>query len=545
VPTVNPSPSNEGSAVTASATFTDPGANDGPFTCTVNYGDGSGDMSGTVSNGTCTGPSHTYADNGNYTVTVKVKDKDGDEGSNSKLHTVNNVAPTATLSNSGPVNEGSPVTITFSNPSDPSSADTSAGFRYAFACNGNGLPLTYAAAGTSPSGTCTFNDNGIFTVTGRIFDKDNGYRDYTTQVTVNNVAPVITVSSLSPATVNEGGTVTLTVTFTDPGADSHSLVVNWGDGTNGTIPLTNGARTASVTHTYLDDHPSSGTPSDTLNVSFKVVDDDGGESNTAGAQVSVVNVAPTLSGTATLTGPTGPLPRPATVTVTASGATFTDPGSGSNETFKCIVRWDDGTPDTVITPTNRNCNGSYTYTYNQAGVYTVELWVEDDDTGKSNVIKFEFVVVYDPAAGFVTGGGWINSPAGAYPADTSLTGKANFGFVSKYQKGATTPTGNTEFQFHVAKFNFSSTSYQWLVVAGAKAQYKGTGTVNGQPGYGFLLTATDGQMPGGGGVDKFRIKIWLVSTGQIVYDNVLGASDDIDSANPQAIAGGSIVIHSK
>jgi hypothetical protein len=126
-----------------------------------------------------------------------------------------------------------------------------------------------------------------------------------------------------------------------------------------------------------------------------------------------------------------------------------------------------------------------------------------------------------------------------------LTGKASFGFVSKYQKGATVPTGNTEFQFHVAKFNFSSTSYQWLVVSGAKAQYKGTGTVNGQPGYGFLLTATDGQLQGGGGVDKFRIKIWDVSTGQVVYDNVLGASDDIDNANPQAIAGGSIVIHSK
>jgi hypothetical protein len=51
------------------------------------------------------------------------------------------------------------------------------------------------------------------------------------------------------------------------------------------------------------------------------------------------------------------------------------------------------------------------------------------------------------------------------------------------------------------------------VVSGAKAQYKGTGTVNGQPGYGFLLTATDGQLQGGGGVDKFRIKIWDQGTG--------------------------------
>ncbi len=73
VPSVSPEPSNEGSAVTASASFTDPG-NDGPYTCTVDYGDGSGVLPGTVTNSTCTGPSHVYDDNGNYTVTVAVTD---------------------------------------------------------------------------------------------------------------------------------------------------------------------------------------------------------------------------------------------------------------------------------------------------------------------------------------------------------------------------------------------------------------------------------------------------------------------------------------
>ena len=60
----------------------------------------------------------------------------------------------------------------------------------------------------------------------------------------------------------------------------------------------------------------------------------------------------------------------------------------------------------------------------------------------------------------------------------------------------------------LADVNFHSESYQWLVVAGARAQYKGAGTFNGVPGYGFLLTAVDGQVNGGGGMDKFRIKIW-------------------------------------
>ena len=55
-----------------------------------------------------------------------------------------------------------------------------------------------------------------------------------------------------------------------------------------------------------------------------------------------------------------------------------------------------------------------------------------------------------------------------------------------------------------------------------------------------MLTAYDGQAPGGDGTDKFRIKI---TNGGVVYDNRLGESDDIDDADPTAIGGGSIVIH--
>ena len=116
-------------------------------------------------------------------------------------------------------------------------------------------------------------------------------------------------------------------------------------------------------------------------------------------------------------------------------------------------------------------------------------------------------------------------------ADPDLTGKANFGFVSKYQRGANVPTGQTEFRFKVADLNFHSTEYEWLVVAGPLAQFKGSGTINGLfgsdevSGYGFLLTARDGQAPGGGGLDKFRIKIVDKATDSIVYDNNAGASE--------------------
>lgn len=87
----SPEPSVEGQAVVASASFSDPaGALDAPFTCTVDYGDGSGALVGSVSGTTCTGPSHVYASYGTYTVTVTVTDRDGETSAPSTaIHDVN------------------------------------------------------------------------------------------------------------------------------------------------------------------------------------------------------------------------------------------------------------------------------------------------------------------------------------------------------------------------------------------------------------------------------------------------------------------------
>jgi uncharacterized delta-60 repeat protein len=148
----------------------------------------------------------------------------------------------------------------------------------------------------------------------------------------------------------------------------------------------------------------------------------------------------------------------------------------------------------------------------------------------------------DPHGSFVTGDGWFASPAGAYAANPALTGRVSFGFVSKYQMGASVPTGNTEFQFKAGNLTFKSTSYQWLVVAGARAQFKGTGTINGAGTYEFLLTAVDGQAGGGGGTDKFRIKITGAGGGPALYDTQRGAADS--AAPTTALGGGQIEIRS-
>jgi len=253
-----------------------------------------------------------------------------------------------------------------------------------------------------------------------------------------------------------------------------------------------------------------------------------------GVVVTVYNVAPLIT---EISGPIDPVQINTPVALSGS---FIDPGV--LDTHMVTIQWIENETDSFeIDLGTRSFEGAYLF--GEPGVYPVLITVEDDDGG-SDTVEFQYVVVYDPSEGFVTGGGWIISPPGAYPADPSLTGHANFGFVSKYKKGQSIPTGNTEFQFQVANLNFHSSSYDWLVVAGPKAKYKGTGTINGEGNYGFLISAIDGQINGGGGIDKFRMKIWDKDQGDlIIYDNNLGG-DDLDDPST-ALEGGQIVIHKK
>ena len=158
-----------------------------------------------------------------------------------------------------------------------------------------------------------------------------------------------------------------------------------------------------------------------------------------------------------------------------------------------------------------------------------------DSAGAFDEGTFEPIVVYDPEGGFVTGGGWIYSNKGAYKLDPTLTGKANFGFMSKYKKGASIPTGDTEFHFNAASLEFKSSSYEWLVVTGNDTgKFKGSGTVNGgfaendQP-YKFMIWAKDGDP------DTFRVKIW--------YDKPEGEEVVYDNGFEQSLNGGNIRVH--
>jgi len=164
-----------------------------------------------------------------------------------------------------------------------------------------------------------------------------------------------------------------------------------------------------------------------------------------------------------------------------------------------------------------------------------------------SAVLFLSVNLGDTSANDTGSGGFFDNARMTVAGNTTiwdlgegLVGKANFGFVSKYQKGASVPTGTTQFTFKAGDLGFHSNSYDWLVVnqAGTNAQYKGEGRVNdalapnGQP-YKFMLWAGDGATTLA--ADTFRIKIWYEDGGEevIVYDN----------GTEQAIAGGQIIVH--
>ena len=261
--------------------------------------------------------------------------------------------------------------------------------------------------------------------------------------------------------------------------------------------------------------------------------DDGTATTTSSTTVTLANAAPRITSVTTSTADPIVVGTPISVT-----APYTD--AGDADTHTCEIAWGDSTSSAgTVSPGDDECSGSHTYA--SAGVHTVRVSVTDDDNA-SDTRASQYVVTYNPNGGFVTGGGTVNAPAGSFAADPTLTGKANIGFVSKYKEGGLTPEGETQFQLHAAGFKFHSTSYDWLVISGPTAQYKGSGVVNGSADYGFMLTAHDGKISGTG-ADLLRFRVWDKTTGAVIFDNQVGSAEDAGAST--ALTGGSIVIHAR
>ncbi len=206
----------------------------------VSWGDGESSVYSSLDTTEQIALTHVYMDGSaagtDYTITVELLDS---EGSFSKTHTVtvDNVAPTVTLSGAATAAEGSEYRLTIAAPTD-AGADTVSKYIIDW---GDGLgpkEISVSHAGQDYIAKYVYADAGstgvVYTIKVSLVDEDGTYTDVATKsVTVTNVAPVITFDQAGDSTtVAEGSIVRITgFSSADPGADTITdWIVDWGDG---------------------------------------------------------------------------------------------------------------------------------------------------------------------------------------------------------------------------------------------------------------------------------------------------------------------------
>ena len=269
----------EGSPVTFTFDCTDVGGND-TWTASVTWGDTTSSSLGAV---TCNAAgtfsaSHTYADNGTYTVTLTVTDDDTGAGSDTATATIANVAPSIAISGAASVNEGSTYSLTLGAITDPGD-DTVTSYVVHW---GDGSSDTYSSGGIK---THIYADGpNSYNITVDLVDEDGTFlnRANALSVSVLNVAPALT-ASVSPTNTFINFIVTASGLYTDAGIpDTHTVTIDWDDGTADTTFVDNSgngggsfgpathiygvAGTYTVTITICDDDDGCDTETFTVNV---------------------------------------------------------------------------------------------------------------------------------------------------------------------------------------------------------------------------------------------------------------------------------------
>jgi hypothetical protein len=289
--------------------------------------------------------------------------------------TVNNAAPVVNAGGNTTINEGSTLTRSGSftdlgfGPTETWTAEVNYGEGAGF----QALPLS----GQNFSLSNLYEDNGVYTVTVRVRDDDMPVGTFSTatfQVTVNNLAPVLTAPTNQ--TANEGASTSFNLgSFTDAGVNDNpwTVNVNWGDTTSGSFQVASQGA-LSRNHTYADNG--------TFTVTVTVTDKDNAISNAITFQVTVSNLAPILTAPGNQSAPEG-------TSTSFNLGSFTDAGVNDSP-WTVNVNWGDTTSDTFQT----NAQGALTFnhTYADNGTYTVTATVTDKDSGVSNTVTFQVAV---------------------------------------------------------------------------------------------------------------------------------------------------------
>ena len=205
-------------------------------------------------------------------------------------------------------------------------------------------------------------------------------------VTSGNVAP--TVNGGSDATVDEGSPFSGSGSFSDPGSDTWTATVDYGDG-SGPQPLAlNPDKTFDLSHIYADNG--------SYTVTVSVEDDDTG----VGSDSLLVTVNSVLPEVRAVDMPAiGVRRQPLTFSADFSDPGFDRPAAGTREDFTATINWGDGTGDSAATIIEMpGTDGTATtgtawgeHIYADVGTYTVICTLRDDDGGQV-VANFETTI---------------------------------------------------------------------------------------------------------------------------------------------------------
>jgi len=204
-------------------------------------------------------------------------------------------------------------------------------------------------------------------------DGRGGTNTVSASVTFRNVPPVADAGA--DASINEGEAFSGAGSFTDPGADSWTATVDYGDGTGAQALALNPDKTFSLSHAYAGSGPY------TLEVC--VTDDDGGEGcDSLTVAVNITNAQPTADAGGPYAG--------------NAGEAITFDGSGSSDADGQVVlfEWDmDGDGDF-----NDATGATAEVVFNDTGTFTVALRVTDD-AGATDTDTAALTVSQSPSSG--------------------------------------------------------------------------------------------------------------------------------------------------
>jgi hypothetical protein len=222
----------------------------------------------------------------------------------------------------------------------------------------------------------------------------------------------------------------------------------------------------------------------------------------------------------------------------------------ANDDHTCQYAWDEGGSDPWDDPfpaLGRKCNAVHSFEH--AGMYTVTVFVADDDggTGAANVM----IIVYDPNEGAANIDGSTATPSGALVTAPNATGQTWVHHTGQYQPGASVPVGQGKAWLDGTDFRLEPTGLEWLVITeDGKVASRGTGTVAGRSGYTWVMYGWDA-CPGAARpgcmdipVDRVRLVVFETANGHVLYDHSPGSGEyDVDRIFPKDMTSGAVQIH--